>query len=132
MQRTGRLPPIAIAGVALLATFYLIQAVSNNPQDALKQGQALSRQGEYTKALPYFDRTISLDPQNGQAFHDRGVCYHKLNQYDKAIWDYTIAIGINQQDAASYFNRGEAYSQLKQYQLASEDTAQAHRLDPNC
>src|SRR4029434_6869149 len=47
-------------------------------------------------------------------------------------WDYTIAIGINQQDAASYFNRGEAYSQLKQYQLASEDTAQAHRLDPNC
>ena len=52
---------------------------------------------DYTKA-------ISLNPQDGLAYIDRGTIYKKLKEYTKAEADYNKAIEIDSQYAA-YINQ---------------------------
>jgi len=55
-------------------------------------------------------KVIELDPNDAQAYNNRGNAYYRLGEYDKAITDYTKAIDIDPNDAKAYYNRGNAYS----------------------
>ena len=66
-----------------LASQYLDQAISDNPQNAefcnLK-GNLLEQQVSIEEALPYFKKAVDLDPNNSKAQFDLGRYY-----YNKAV-----------------------------------------------
>ncbi len=54
------------------------------------------------------DRAIELDPNDPEAYDDRGRSYRDLGQDQRAIEDYDKAIELDPNVAAAYYNRGES------------------------
>ena len=72
-----------------------------------------------------YTQQIQNNPNDAEAYYNRGLAYRHLNQYERAITDYTKAIQLNPNLAAVYYNRGVAYENLGQYERAIQDFSQA-------
>ena len=79
---------------------------------------------DYTKA-------IELNPNDANAYNERGVLHYAIDKYPEAIADYTKAIEINPKYVFAYFNRGLIYQDLKKYEEAIADYTKAIELDPD-
>ena len=53
--------------------------------------------------------TSALEPQNAEAYFNRGLGHHDKGDLDQAIADYDQAIVLDPQYALAYYNRGNAY-----------------------
>ena len=80
--------------------------------------------------LPYLEKAIELDSNNGYAYRWRGEIKYDKNDNKGAVEDYTKAILISP-TASNYFARGLAYYYLKDYNAAIEDMNKAIELNPN-
>ena len=84
-----------------------------------------------TPPLLDYDAAIRLDPNDANAYLNRGYNKIQLGQHSAAILDYDAAIRLDPNDAKAYFNRGYAKAQLGQHYSAIADYDAAIRLDPN-
>jgi hypothetical protein len=64
---------------------------------------------EYGRTAADYDKAIKLNPDNADAYCERGDFYYELDEYDKAISDYNKAIELAPNDAYAYYSRGIAY-----------------------
>jgi Flp pilus assembly protein TadD len=87
--------------------------------------------GEHDKAIEVYTKAIELDPNDAEAYNNRGLEYHNKGQYDSAIGDYTKAIELDPNYFYAYNNRGNAYANKGQYDSAIEDYNKAIALNPN-
>ena len=81
-------------------------------------------------ALPYLEKAIEIDSNNGYAYRWRGEIKYDKDDNQGAADDYTKAI-LNNPIASNYFARGLAYYYLKDYNSAIEDMNKAIELSPN-
>lgn len=77
-----------------------------------------------------FDKAIELNPDNADAYFNRGDAYGEIGEYEKAIADYSKAIELKPSDASAYFNRGDAYGEIGEYGKAIVDYSKAIELNP--
>ncbi len=49
----------------------------------------------YKEAVKDFSRVIEIDPQNANAFFNRGCCYDSIGELDLAISDYSVALELD-------------------------------------
>ena len=61
----------------------------------LYQGNALFLDGQYDRAIVFFNKAIEKNPRFAEAYYNRGITYLEKKQFDKAISDFTKAIEIN-------------------------------------
>ncbi|MCA8924392.1 MAG: tetratricopeptide repeat protein, partial [Planctomycetes bacterium] len=71
----------------------------------LQAGEAKRNQLNYTEAIEHFDRAIALDPENGQAFFNRGTCYLKIGNFVPGILDLSRALELNPRIADEVYNK---------------------------
>jgi tetratricopeptide (TPR) repeat protein len=84
------------------------------------------------KALEDLNYSINLDPNNANAYLERGKIYYFLKDYDKSLVDINQAIRLNQNYAMAYNFRSYYYSGVgADYDKALEDINRAIRLEPN-
>ncbi|HUT54859.1 MAG TPA: tetratricopeptide repeat protein [bacterium] len=95
------------------------------------KGLAYVWQGEYEKAIPFFEKAVKMNPRDGEAFFYLGLCYIELGQLEKAIHANKQAIQINPDSALAHNNLGNAYSKLGLIQEAIGEYKQAVRMDPD-
>jgi tetratricopeptide (TPR) repeat protein len=89
------------------------------------------RQVEGQIAIEDYDEAIRLNPNDAEAYFNRGNAYHNLNKKKRAIEDYDKAIRLNPQFAETYHNRGTTYRDLGRYNRAIEDYGETIRLNPD-
>ncbi len=115
------------------------------------------KKGDYD--ISDYDEAIKLNPNDAQAYFNRGDTYYEKGDYDSAISDFTEAIRLepnlvvaqfnrglayygaisdygeairlNPNDAQAYFNRGDTYYKKGDYDKAIPDYNEAIRLNPN-
>ena len=87
--------------------------------------------GHLELAQARFTRALELDPNNAEAYSNRGAMYDDLNDYPAALADYARALELDPNNAAFYSNRGLTYDHLKDYPAALADYARATDLDPD-
>ncbi len=85
----------------------------------------------YTKAIEYYTKAISIDPNDAEAYINRGVAYTNLRKYEEAISDYTKAISIDPNDANAYCNRGNVFYLKGDCFNAKKDWEKAIELYPS-
>jgi tetratricopeptide (TPR) repeat protein len=76
---------------------------------------------ELDKALGYYDKALSANPNFIQAYLVRGSVRYQQNDFAGAIADYSKAIELDSDSIGSYNNRGEAYFAIGQYKSALSD-----------
>jgi hypothetical protein len=77
-----------------------------------------------------FNAAIELNPDNADAYFNRGDAYDEIGEYEKAIADYSKAIELKPGDALAYFNRGNAYGEIREYGKAIADYSRVVELNP--
>jgi|GEM_PF-3913387 len=66
-------------------------------------------QGNYYKAIEYYNKAIEIDPNHPFAHNNRALAYFRLGEYDKAFSGYDKAIELKPDYAIAYANRGEVH-----------------------
>ena len=86
---------------------------------------------DYYGAIADYTKTIEFDPNDTDAYNNRGTVKYILKDYYGAIADFTKAIELDPNDADAYYNRGITKRKLKDNYGAIADYTKAIELDPN-
>jgi tetratricopeptide (TPR) repeat protein len=82
---------------------------------------------DYYGAITDFNKAIELDPNDDDAYYNRGRSKHSLKDHSGAIEDYTKAIELSP-SSHSYNNRGDAKEELGNLDGACSDWKKAANL----
>ena len=94
--------------------------------------QSLSGESDGDKdTLVEYDKAIQLNPNDAEAYLNRGIAKNKLEQYFTAITDYDTTIRLKPNSADAYLNLGNAKAELGQYDAAIADFDTAIQLKPD-
>jgi tetratricopeptide (TPR) repeat protein len=104
--------------------------VAITTEDFYTRGNEKTNKGDQAKVIQNFNRVISKNPRNLDAYINRGIAYYRQGKYDQAITNYTQAIGISK-NIHAYINRGIAYHRQSKYELAIADYNQALSISSN-
>ena len=64
---------------------------------------------DHQEAVQQFTQAIKSDPNNVNAYVNRGNSYDELDDHINAINDYTQAIKLDKNSAEAYYYRGNSY-----------------------
>ncbi len=91
-------------------------------------------QGVYEKdktiEINCYDHAIQLNPQDANAFNNRGNLLDDLDRKEEALSDYNKAIELNPQYANAFYNRGNLLKNLDRKEEALSDYNKAIELNP--
>ena len=99
-------------------------------EQLLLSGNRHFQQGKYDEALEDYNEVIRINPQDGEAYNNRGTTKDMLGRHEEALEDYNEAIRINSQFAEAYYNRGTTKDVLGRHEEAIVDYDQAIRINP--
>jgi tetratricopeptide (TPR) repeat protein len=124
--QTRQRRPAAVAS-SLTSKASLVQA------DILLRQQALSaaRQGDYERAIAFFNELIERNPVSANDYNNRGLAYFQAGQKGAAIADYNHALQLNPGLGSVYNNRANYYAVQGQLLDAILDYSMAIELEPN-
>lgn len=94
-------------------------------------GYLLAEEDLTEKALVAYNKAIQIDPEDANAYINRGVIKDTFGDHEEAILDYDIAIQLQPNEAGNYTNRGNAKLGLGNYEGAILDHNFAIQLQPN-
>ncbi|MEY9913453.1 tetratricopeptide (TPR) repeat protein [Catenulispora sp. MAP12-49] len=95
------------------------------------RGRALYLLGDDQGALADFDRALTLDTQDRQAWAYRGDAYRWLRRFDEALADFDKAIELDPDYGWAYASRGETLRRMGRYERALEDFDKALSINPH-
>jgi tetratricopeptide (TPR) repeat protein len=96
-----------------------------------KKGVELINQSKYKEALVYFDKALSVDPNDTTALNNKGAVLNNLGSHKEAIEWYDQALAIVPNDVYPLTGKGWAFANLGRYKEAIECYDQALKIDPN-
>lgn len=108
------------------------QLIEKNPADAdahQQIGIILAKLGDTQEAMKYFDKAISLMPNNAAALNNRGNLFMIDEKYAEAKKAYLDAVQSSPDDPYIWINLAKAHKALKEHKEASNAFMQAQKLD---
>ncbi|WP_448563432.1 tetratricopeptide repeat protein [Trichothermofontia sp.] len=97
----------------------------------MDQGNTHFQAGRYAEALACYDEIIELQPDQAEAWHNRGTSLAKLKRFDEAIAAYQRATTLAPDYAEAWFNWGSILLSQKQPEAALRCYDQAIKYRPN-
>ena len=116
---------------ALAALDKSLAAGPRNAEALALKGFLLASQGRYYQAHQTFDQAIALDGALGNAWLGRGLLKIRHGDAKGGREDLQIAASLEPNRALLRSYLGKAYSNAGDSRRATEELAQARRLDPN-
>jgi tetratricopeptide (TPR) repeat protein len=107
---------LIIAAIAIIFTGCKTQLEKN-----LDKGNQYFNDEKWEEAIAEYTAAIEIDPDNAEAYANRGVSYAEKGNYELSIVDYNKAIELDPQNAILYYNRAIAYNNLGEYDKAVAD-----------
>ena len=91
----------------------------------------LAESGQYEKALELVNREIKTDPNNANAWYNKGVLLFKMCRYQDARNSFAQAADIDPEFAEAWYNKGIALMTLGKYLEAIRTFDKAITINPN-
>jgi tetratricopeptide (TPR) repeat protein len=101
-----------------------------NPWAQCNLGMALYEDGRAAAALPYFEKSIKIDPAEAGAQNDLGLALAQLGRLPEAVTAYETALRLRPNFAEAHNNLGLALSDLNRPAEALPHLDRAVRLKP--
>lgn len=107
------------------------QAIPDNETEQLfRDGEKAYNSGGYAKAIDLYSQVLARDPENVNAYLQRGFCHNLQRDYEAASQDFTEVIARKGDHLWAYTSRGSAYNRLGKFDLALRDFDTVIGLDP--
>lgn len=104
-----------------------------DPDASFNIGIAHKGLGDFSRAIEFFDLTLTLEPHDKYSFYELGYCYAALPTPDRdvALKYYTRAIKEDERYYDPYLNRGLLYAvQFNDLERAHRDLEQSIAIRP--
>ena len=108
----------------------LMAEKSTGTEDWKNRGFQLLKARQFTAAIEAFTKAIKADPNNAEAYNQRGVAWANQGDIDRAIADYTKAVNIDPELVGALNNRGSAFYRRGDYERAISDYTRALEINP--
>jgi tetratricopeptide (TPR) repeat protein len=79
------------------------------------KGFAYLNAGNYTEAIPYFNRALAINPNNSLTLNNKGAALYALGMYNESIAYFNKALSVNPYYTTALYNKGAALSKLGMY-----------------
>jgi tetratricopeptide (TPR) repeat protein len=109
-----------------------VDAIASEQLDTVyTTGVALCRRDRHLEVIAAYEKVLEIDPDNHQAWRNRGVCLYNLRRHEEAIASFEKAIAIAPNDWEARRNLGIALYDLGRYEEAIASHDQAIAINPN-
>jgi len=110
-------------------------ATTSIPQ-LINNGNTLAAQGNYNGAISFYDKVLSLDPNNIKALYNKGKALSQLGNFVKslnnaAISYYDKVLSLDPNNIGALYNKGNALVKLGNLNGAISSYDKVLSLDPN-
>jgi tetratricopeptide (TPR) repeat protein len=78
-------------------------------------GRSYSLLQKHEEALKSYSKALDINPNDADAWNNKGLALESLGRLGDAIKSYTKALDIDPNDADAWFNRGLAFQKLLYY-----------------
>jgi tetratricopeptide (TPR) repeat protein len=79
------------------------------------KGMAYLNEGNYTEAIPFFDKALAINPNNSLTLNNKGAALYGLGIYNESIAYFDKALSVNPGYTTALYNKGAALSKLGIY-----------------
>ena len=120
--------------IPLLIIIFLLSSNvwANDFEEAFRKGQGSYQQGDYTKAIEYYEQAINFDPNSAAVYNALGLTYQAINASVKdTVWLYEVATDINPGYTEAYHNMCRVFYQAGEYESAEKACLQALEINPS-
>src|ERR1700744_4912432 len=119
--------PLSLALVDIVLSGCSINLGSLTSSSGEPESVKPTSQGNITS----LSETIKNNPNDAQAYVNRGLIYRQTKRLDQAMADYEWAIALDASDATAYLGRGLVYKARNQPEEALADFNKAIALAPD-
>ena len=117
--------------VIFLSLSFLSYAHAESIKELFTQGEQLYSQGEFKKAIDFYEKTIELDPNFAPAYNSLGLVHREINtDLSEIAWLFKTATEIDPKFAQAYDNLGKAYYGMGEFDKAEQSCLKALDLAP--
>ena len=114
-----------------ISPYVFISKKNANPDSLMNKGIALDEKGKYEEAITYYDKVLTIDPDNIDALYAKGSALDDLGKYEEAITYYDKVLAVSPNDADTLNSKGVALKNLGKYEEAITYYDKALAVDPN-
>ncbi len=102
--------------------------VNRDSQELYLEGTVQYSQGNFNKAITFFNQAIQKDQNNADFFSHRGLSYQALGELTLALKDFNYSIELRPEFSEGYINRGFCLYQQKKAPEAISDFSTALKI----
>lgn len=124
---------MALVTLALIWAFTAPACVGANETsiDWFMKGLALYNQEKYDESLQAYSRALEQDPNDFEAWNNKGIDEGLLGRYDEALKSFGNAVAINESYAEAWYNMGVIYDFKGYYYTAVQAYKRATQINPS-
>jgi tetratricopeptide (TPR) repeat protein len=116
--------------ITCIFTLFTLYAVGQNTDKYDRITDSLTRSGDTTKLIAYFQKELKAYPKNENVLRRLGYLYIKTNQYDLGKKYYEEVLALNPKCVRCITNIGLVYEAKGDYKKALECLDKAIAIDP--
>jgi protein O-mannosyl-transferase len=94
------------------------------------RGAAVASAGNFDQAIKDLTESLTLQPDNKNAYLNRSLAYFSLGQYDKSILDHTKILEYDPNNANIYYERGMCKRILGDFEGGAIDLSNCIKRNP--
>ncbi|NKQ38425.1 MAG: tetratricopeptide repeat protein, partial [Methanosarcinales archaeon] len=94
-------------------------------------GNIYYKLSKYDEALMFFNKAIEINPDDAEAWYNKGVVLGELNRPDEELKAYNKAIEIKPDDAEAWYNKGVVLGKLNRPDEALKAYDKAIEIKPD-
>ena len=104
---------------------------SSSVSELIDNGNSLSDLEKYEEAITWFDRALTLDPENVDIINEKGIALGKLSRYEEAITWFDRALSIDPRHFYSLSYKAAALGLLGRYEESITWIDKSLEVNPN-
>jgi tetratricopeptide (TPR) repeat protein len=122
---------LPVMAMAIFISGYEIQVAEDLAFENDDEGLKHIKDGEYRKAIAFYNKIINGNPKRAGAFFHRGRAHDGIGDTEQALKDFETAIKLRPKNPEGFSRRGDVYRKEKDYRKAYDDYRASLELDRN-
>jgi tetratricopeptide (TPR) repeat protein len=124
---------LALVMLALIWSFTAPACAAANETSIywFMRGLDLYNQERFNDSLQAYNRVLELDPNDFEAWNNKGIDEGLLGKYDDALQSFGYAVALNKSYAEAWYNMGVIYDFKGYYYTAVQAYKKATQIDPS-